>query len=135
MTTAANTPRPEANFLELRYRPDLHLLVSRWQRPVSAAEFRQGYCATLGLAQAVGCPFWQVDIRSRNAPDAATRHWLTTEFLPQLPQQLAGSACLGCLLTPALLAQMGPPTNTVVQTAFFAEEGPLTTWILKCQLG
>jgi len=125
--------RPEADFLELRYRPDLQLLVARWRRPVSAAELRQGYRATLQLARQVSCPFWQVDLRSRNAPDAADRHWLATEFLARAAQRLAGPVCLGYLLSPRLLAEMGGPTASSNQVAFFAEEGPLTAWLMQCQ--
>ena len=126
-------PQPEADFLELRYRADVQLLVARWRRPVSAAELRQGYRATLRLARAVGCPFWQVDLRSRNAPDAADRQWLTTEFLVRAAQRLAGPVCLGYLLSPKLLAQMGGPSASTNQVAFFAEEGPLTAWLTQCQ--
>lgn len=125
----------EADFLELRYRPDLHLLVARWRRPVSGPELRQGYRATLRLAQQVGCPFWQVDIRSRNAPDTTTRRWLTTEFLAQAAQRLASPVCLGYLLTPSLLTELGAPTASGSQVAFFAEEGALTTWLTQCQHG
>ncbi len=133
---AAPTPAPpqlEADFLELRYRADVQLLVARWRRPVSAAELRQGYRATLRLARAVGCPFWQVDLRSRNAPAAADRQWLTTEFLARAAQCLAGPVCLGYLLSPKLLSEMGGPTAGANQVAFFAEEGPLTAWLTQCQ--
>lgn len=128
-----NRPQPEADFLELRYRADLQLLVARWRRPVSAAELRQGYRATLRLAREVKCPFWQVDLRSRNAADPADRQWLTAEFLTRAAQRLAGPVCLGYLLTPSLLAQMGGPTASTNQVAFFSEEGPLTTWLTQCQ--
>jgi hypothetical protein len=129
---------PEADFLELRYRADLQLLVARWHRPVSARELRQGYRATLRLAREVNCPFWQIDLRSRNAPAPAERHWLTSEFLTRAAQRLAGPVYLGYLLTPALLAQLGPPrqggpTAGSSQVAFFAEEGPLTAWLTQCQ--
>ncbi len=128
------TPRtPEADFLELRYRADLHLLVARWHRPVSAAELRQGYLATLRLAREVNCSFWQIDLRSRNAPDEADRRWLTTEFLVRAAQRLDGPVCLGYLLSPKLLEQMGGPTASTSQVAFFAEEGPLTAWLTQCQ--
>jgi hypothetical protein len=133
---AAPTPahlQLEADFLELRYRADVRLVVARWRRPVSAAELRQGYRATLRLARAVGCPFWQVDMRSRNAPEEADRQWLTTEFLVRAAQRLAGPVCLGYLLSPKLLAQMGGPTAGNNQVAFFAEEGPLTAWLTQCQ--
>ncbi|GAB3638194.1 hypothetical protein GCM10027422_37840 [Hymenobacter arcticus] len=136
MTTVPSltTPGPETDFLELRYRADLQLLVARWRRPVSAAELRQGYRATLRLARAVGCPFWQVDLRSRNAPEEADRQWLTTEFLARAAQRLAGPVCLGYLLSPKLLEAMGGPTAGANQVAFFAEEGPLTAWLTQCQL-
>jgi hypothetical protein len=124
---------PEADFLELRYRADLQLLVARWRRPVSASELRQGYRATLRLASEVNCPFWQVDLRSRNAPDAADRQWLTTDFLTRAARRLAGPVCLGYLLTPKLLEQMGGPISTANRVAFFSEEGPLTAWLTQCQ--
>lgn len=125
--------QPQVDFLELRYRADLHLLVGRWHRPVSAAELRQGYRATLRLAQAVQCPFWQVDIRSRNAPDADARRWLTAGFLPWAAGRLAEPVCLAYLLTPSLLQEMGSPTPGAAQVAFFAEEGALTAWLTQCQ--
>ncbi|MGI4760970.1 MAG: hypothetical protein ACRYF0_09710 [Janthinobacterium lividum] len=131
----SNYLQQEADFLELRYRPDVQLLVARWRRPVSAAELRQGYLAILRLAREVDCACWQVDLRSRNAPDEADRRWLTTEFLVRAAQRLDSPVCLGYLLTPSLLAQMGGPTASSNQVAFFSEEGPLTAWLMQCQGG
>lgn len=125
--------RPCADFLELRYRADLHLLVARWQCAVSAAELRRGYRAMLALAQAVGCPYWQVDLRSRNAPDAATRQWLVGRFLPRLTGCLGSPVRLAYLLTPALLTQLGSPTSPASQVAFFSEEGPLVEWVMSSE--
>lgn len=124
---------PEADFLELRYRPDVQLLVARWRRAVSRAELRQGYYAMLRLAREVGCACWKVDLRSRNAPDEADRHWLTAEFFAQAAQRLDGPVCLGYLLSPSLLAQLGTPTAGPNRVAFFSEEGPLTAWLMQCQ--
>ena len=123
----------EADFLELRYRPDMQVLVARWRRPVSAAELRQGYYAILRLAREVNCACWQVDLRSRNAPDEADRRWLTADFLTSAAQRLDGPVCLGYLLSPSLLAQMGSPTASTNRVAFFSEEGPLTDWLMQCQ--
>jgi hypothetical protein len=123
----------EADFLELRYRPDVQYLVARWRRPVSSAELRQGYYAMLRLAREVNCACWKVDLRSRNAPDEADRHWVNTEFLTRAAQRLDGPVCLGYLLTPSLLAQLGPPTPGLNRVAFFSEEGPLTNWLMQCQ--
>ena len=124
---------PEADFLELRYRPDVQFLVARWRRPVSAAELRQGYYAILRLAREVNCTCWKVDLRSRNAPDEADRRWLTADFLTSAAQRLDGPVCLGYLLSPSLLAQMGSPTASTNRVAFFSEEGPLTDWLMQCQ--
>jgi len=132
MPTAHRLP-PEADFLELHYRPDVQLLVARWHRPVSGAELRQGYYAILRLAREVNCACWKVDLRSRNAPEEADRHWLTAEFLASAAQRLDGPVCLGYLLSPSLLAQLGSPTAGPNQVAFFSEEGPLTAWLMQCQ--
>lgn len=137
MTT---TPTPaalplEADFLELRYRPDVQFLVARWRRPVSGTELRQGYYAMLRLAREVNCACWKVDLRSRNAPDEADRHWLAAEFLLQAAQRLDGPVCLGYLLTPSLLTQLGTPTPGPNRVAFFSEEGPLTEWLMQCGNG
>ena len=144
------TPAAAPDFLALTYRPDLHLLVGRWQRPVTGAELRQGYRATLALAQAVGCPYWQLDLRGRNAPEADARRWLTQQFMPHLAAQLGEPVYLGYLLSPQLLREMqpnedalnaaagpvaaeAPPTEPTQQVAFFAEEGALTVWLTQCQ--
>jgi hypothetical protein len=140
------TPAAAPDFLTLTYRPDLHLLVSRWRRPVSGAEFLVGYRAILALAVAVGCPYWQVDLRGCNAAEAEARQWLTDKFLPRLPGSLATPVYLGYLLSPQLLRQLPselgeaaqvPPTDAPPdaghRAAFFADEGALTAWLNECQ--
>ncbi|MDO7884046.1 hypothetical protein [Hymenobacter cheonanensis] len=129
----SNYLQQEADFLELRYRPDVQLLVARWRRPVSGAELRQGYYAMLRLAREVNCACWKVDLRSRNAPEEADRNWVTAEFLPSAALRLDGPVCLGYLLTPSLLAQLGTPTAGPGRVAFFSEEGSLTAWLMQCQ--
>jgi hypothetical protein len=115
--TAART-WSQADFLELQYRPDLDLLVGRWQRPISDAELRQGYHATL-----------------RAAPQAHNTQWLMQEFVPHLPAQLGRRACLGYLLRPTHLGpdMAAPRADNTVYVAFFSEEGPLTAWLAQCQ--
>jgi hypothetical protein len=125
---------PQTDYLVLRYRPDLHLLVGRWQRPVSAAELRQGYRAMLRLARQVNCPYWQLDLRGRaTLPDDDTRRWLLERFLPELALRLPEPVCLAYLLSPNLLRQMVTPADSPAHLAFFSEEGPLTAWLLQCQ--
>ncbi len=125
---------PQADYLVLRYRPDLHLLVGRWQRPVSADEFRAGYRAMLRLARQVNCPYWQLDLRGRaTLPDDDTRRWLLQRFLPELALRLPEPVCLAYLLSPSLMRQMVTPADSPTHLAFFSEEGPLTAWLLQCQ--
>jgi len=124
----------QTDYLTLRYRPDLHRLVGRWQRPVSAAEFRQGYRAMLRAARQHNCPYWQLDLRGRDTlPDDDTRRWLLQSFLPELANRLPEPACLAYLLSPSMLQQILVPVGSATQIAFFSEEGPLTAWLTQCQ--
>jgi hypothetical protein len=124
----------QTDYLTLRYRPDLHRLVGRWQRSVSAAEFRQGYRAMLHLARRTNCPYWQLDLRGRDAlPDADARRWLLQSFIPELASRLPEPACLAYLLSPSMMQAMVLPVGSSAQVAFFSEEGPLTTWLTQCQ--
>jgi hypothetical protein len=124
----------QTDYLTLRYRPDLHRLVGRWQRPVSAAEFRQGYRAMLRLARQTNCPYWQLDLRGRAAlPDDDTQYWLLQRFMPEVASRLPEPACLAYLLSPSMMQQVVPPVGSSAQVAFFSEEGPLTAWLTQCQ--
>jgi len=124
----------QTDYLTLRYRPDLHRLVGRWQRPVSAAEFRAGYRAMLRLARQTNCPYWLLDLRGRDTlPDANTRRWLLHSFMPELAGRLAGPVYLAYLLSPSMMREMTAPAGSAAQVAFFSEEGPLTAWLTQCQ--
>jgi hypothetical protein len=124
----------QTDYLTLRYRPDLHRLVGRWQRPVSATEFRQGYRAMLRLARQTNCPYWQLDLRGRAVlPDDETRRWLLQRFIPALTGHLSEQACLAYLLSPNMMQEMVAPIGSAAQVAFFSEEGPLTAWLTQCQ--
>jgi hypothetical protein len=124
----------QTDYLTLRYRPDLHRLVGRWQRPVSAAEFRAGYRAMLRLARQTNCPYWLLDLRGRdNLPDANARRWLLQSFLPELASRLSEPVCLAYLLSPSMMQEMLAPVGSATQVAFFSEEGPLTAWLTQCQ--
>ena len=135
--TALPTPShtwSEADFLTINYRADLNLLVCRWQRPVAAGEFQQGYRTMLRAAQQSGCPFWLLDVRGRALPEATTLDWFRHEFLPRLTEHLGRPACMGFLLSPSQLRQRGPAApDATADLAFFSEEGPLTAWLTQCQ--
>lgn len=131
-------PTPEPDFLQLRYRPDLRTLAARWQRPVSPAEFRQGYAAMLAAAETVGCWCWLVDLRSRTAPAPAEWQWLLADFLPQLPGRLGAGVYLGVLLPPnfAVPPGLGPEAGTPTPGLLvrdFSHEGDLMDWLTHCR--
>jgi hypothetical protein len=135
-TAPTTAPAPlETDFLRLAYRPDVHQLVARWRRPVSGAELRRGYRALLAAAEAAACPYWVVDVRSRDALDAAATRWLTATFLPLLPTRLAVPVYLAYLVSPRHLAALGAPAPPAAgaQVAFFAEEGALNHWLVQRQ--
>ena len=106
------TTGPELDFLQLRYCADAHVLAARWQRPVTPAELRHGYTATLEAAESVSCPYWLVDLRGRTAPDVHGAHWLSAEFLPRVPRHLGGAVYVGLLLPPHYDSPSTCPTAT-----------------------
>lgn len=130
---ALPTDFPQVDFMTLHYRADINLLVCRWQRPISGAEFQQGYRTLLRAAQTTNCPFWLLDVRGHTVPEAGPMQWLKQEFLPHLAGQVGRSICLGYLLSPSQLRQVVPPADDGVCVAFFSEEGPLTAWLTQCQ--
>ncbi|AMJ65178.1 hypothetical protein [Hymenobacter sp. PAMC 26628] len=128
----------ETDFLRLAYRPDVHQLVARWRQQGPVAELRRGYRALLAAAEAAACPYWVVDVRSRDALDAAATRWLTDTFLPLLPARLASPVYLAYLVSPRHLAVLGAAAATAgaeARVAFFAEEGPLNQWLVQRQSG
>ena len=136
-------PNPEPDFLALRYRADLHMLVARWQRPVSPAELRLGYAAVLAAAADASCGCWLVDLRRRTAPALAETHWLMNEFLPRVPTQLGTALYLGLLLPPHFAVPLAPPHSVLPPAAdgvppepvvrSFSDEGEIMHWLACCQ--
>ena len=135
------TTGPELDFLQLRYCADAHVLAARWQRPVTPAELRHGYTATLEAAESVSCPYWLVDLRGRTAPDVHGAHWLSAEFLPRVPRHLGGAVYVGLLLPPHYDYPFNLPDGNLAPAQAagqltvhqFDEEGALTQWLAQCQ--
>lgn len=74
---------------DLHYRPDLHLLLLRWQHDTPLAETQAGYADLLARAQQHGCARWLLDVRRRGPADAPTSAWLVTDLLPAAVAQVA----------------------------------------------
>ncbi len=141
---ALQQPPLYADYLSLLYQPGLPGLEARWLRPVSSAEYRQGYQALLAKALETSCGFWLVDIRRRNSPTEADGRWLTEEFLPQVSQGLDGGIFVGTLFPPGFVEPSTPVHPTVPDAhqpapnlllRSFADEEALTRWLRQCRVG
>lgn len=141
---ALQQPPSYADYLRLTYRPELPRLEARWLRPVSSAEFHQGYQALLAKALETGCAFWLVDLRRRNSPTTADGRWLMSEFMPQVAAGLGGHVFIGSLFPPGFAEPPSPAHPTVpggyqpapnLLLRNFADEEALTRWLRQCRLG
>jgi hypothetical protein len=73
----------------IEYRPEQHLLLGRWLRPVLLEELQAHYEAMLAAALAHGaCRHWLLDVRRRPYRDAVAAQWFGDVFGPRLPQAL-----------------------------------------------
>ena len=78
-------PLYPADSFSLDYRPDQHLLIGRWLRPVTLAESQAIYEAVLQAALAHDrCRHWLLDIRRRPATDEALMQWFGEVYAPRL---------------------------------------------------
>lgn len=126
-----------ADFLELTYRDDLDVLLSRWQRSVSAIELRQGYDVLLTTASRPRCRFWLLDLRRRGTATEDDTAWVLETFLPRLAPALGGRVYLAFLLSPAHLAAVdqenGAPlvSNAQCHARLFTDEGQALAWLQR----
>ena len=97
------SPTLVEDFLEIRYRTDLNLLVARWLRPVGMPELQLGYEQLLQAAVAGNCQRWLLDVRRRLNTHQLGAQWMVSTFLPQLGPALGGRTRLAYLLAPVYL--------------------------------
>jgi hypothetical protein len=108
-----------SEFFHINFRPDLHVLVGRWQRPVSEGELYACYPAMLEEAQAHQCRFWLLDARRRRNVDVAVTAWLLNDFAPRLGQRLGGRAYLAYLVAPVQLTEAVPAEQVIPPRVYF----------------
>jgi hypothetical protein len=124
----------------LDYRPEQHLLIGRWLRPVSLAEIKTHYAAVLEAAVAHGhCRHWLLDVRRRNIADAAAITWFA-EFSQQLPKVLGQPVTLAYF---AMVDQSEAAANAGLREnmrqgavqgnnyCYFNQESEALTWLLQ----
>lgn len=124
----------------LDYRPEQHLLIGRWLRPVSLAEIKTHYAALLAAALAHGhCRHWLLDVRRRHIADAAAIAWFA-DFSHQLPEALGQPVALAYF---AMVDQSGADANTGLRDnirqgavqgnsyRYFNQESEALAWLLQ----
>ena len=121
--------------LTLSHRPDLGLVIARWQRETTPAELRRDYLAIRALADEAHCGHWLLDLRRReDVTEPLVNSWFGHEFAPSLRGRYAAPARLAFLMSP-LRAQQ-PVTATISAdeadclVATFVEEAQACQWLL-----
>lgn len=116
--------------LLLQYRPDLHLLVGRWQDGLTTAHLQAGYQDLLRAGQQYGAYRWLIDVRRRPIPTPEQARWITHEWLPEAaaasaPQRLR----LAYLLSPTYEHNLR--NDPAVQSSVQAISAPNLPYTLK----
>ncbi len=128
-TTLYSTPS-----LEIAYRPDLDLLMGRWQGSVAEAELHAGYEALRQAALHHRCGQWLIDSRRRVCRCPRSADWVTTHYLPQVQRALGQPLRVGVLVLPDYLASLPQAygnclATSPVQFARFVDEGAANAWL------
>ncbi|HEX8428512.1 STAS/SEC14 domain-containing protein [Hymenobacter sp.] len=90
-----------ADHLLLTYRPDMGVLIARWQRPVSLSELQAGYRAVADEAERHSAVRWLLDTRALTVSAEAGR-WVNDVFYPALVTRFS---------QPLRMAYMVPPDS------------------------
>lgn len=131
-------PLPAPDYLHLVHRPDLDVLVARWQRQTTAEEMRLGYAALLAGAVEQQCRRWLVDARRRDHANQQGVPWMTDTFFPQMTARLGGAVRLAYLFAPAHLRELETDATVPPLSYFdgrpyrvqrFADEQPAMQWL------
>ncbi|WP_151086212.1 hypothetical protein [Hymenobacter baengnokdamensis] len=120
--------------LDLLHRPDLPVVIARWQRAVTPTELRAGYESLLATADAVSCGRWLLDLRRReDLTEPTVNTWFSTEFAPGLRGRYGEAVRLAFLVSPLRAAQpvmaIVSATTTDCQIATFTDEAAAYAWL------
>jgi hypothetical protein len=128
------------DFLTVTFRPDLNILLVRWQRLISVSEMEHGYLTLLEHAAFYGCRRWLLDGRRRFNTDREGAQWMVSTFLPLLQPRLGQRTYLAYLLAPVTLRDQDadaafPPAAYFADKPFlgerFVEEGEAISWLQR----
>jgi hypothetical protein len=120
--------------LSLVYRPDLEVLIARWQREISPAELKSGYEAVLVSADEALCNRWLLDLRRReDVIEPVVNAWFTHEFAPSLRGRYVLPVRIAFLVSPLRAQQpvtaMVGASATDCQLATFTDEAHAYHWL------
>ena len=91
------------DFLKIRYRAYLDLLVGRWLRPIEREELQHGYQLLLEAAEAGKYQHWLLNVRRRQNTHQLSAQWIVNTLLPQLAHRLGGRTKLAYLMAPVYM--------------------------------
>ena len=120
--------------LTLVYRPDLGLVIARWQREVTPAELQSGYLAIRAAADEAHCSQWLLDLRRReDVIEPVVNAWFSREFAPSLRGRYAAPVRLALLVSPLRAQQpvtaMVSAAEADCQRATFMDEAAAYAWL------
>ena len=120
--------------LTLLHRPDLGLLIARWQRETTPAELRRDYVAIRALADEARCGQWLLDLRRReDVTEPLVNVWFGHEFAPSLLGRYDTPARLAFLVSPLRAQQPVMATVSAAEAdcaiATFTEEAAACHWL------
>lgn len=98
---------PVADHLTLTYRPDLEVLIARWQRHVTLNELQAGYRCLADEAERRNTVRWLLDTRALTVSADAGR-WVNDVFYPTLAARFN---------RPVRMAYMVPPGSRLLLQA------------------
>lgn len=129
--------------LELTLRPDLDVLLGRWQyQPTLAAELLPCYGQLADMALATGCRFWLQDLRRRASPDHDVKRWLVDDYYPNVARSFGRRLYVAYLFSPEMHRQIVEAPDYAPAEAyrdktylldFFGNEGAAVHWLQTWQ--
>ena len=122
--------------ITLTHRPDLGLVIARWQRDIAPAELRGDYLAIRAVADEAGCGRWLLDLRRReDLTEPTVNAWFGQTFAPALRGRYAEAVRLAFLVSPL---RAGQPITAVVsaadtdcEIATFVDEAAAHAWLAR----
>ena len=133
---------PDTASADHAYRADLDVFTVRWPTHERTATSRSDYETLLLLPEARRTARWLFDVRRRPYTDAASAHWVITDWLPRAAALLPAPLRLAYLVAPNRAAELAADTPVRAETQpatlpglpyllnFFTDEGEAVRWLL-----